>query len=172
MDASLNNLEPVVAAAAAGDRTAFAELVTETSGVVSSIALAIVHDIDVSRDIAQDVFLAAWRDLRKLRNPNSFLPWLRQLTRNRAHHVLRTDIRRKRRFPIGSPDDILAAVADGRPDPASRLIAADPLLQRWIDDVQQLLAGAQDGQGLPAAELEQEIADIQRLLRGKRSYGA
>jgi DNA-directed RNA polymerase specialized sigma24 family protein len=83
--APFDSLDPLVAAAADGDGAAFATLDSETSGLVSSIALAIVRDVDLSRDVAQDVFLAAWRDLRKLRNPSSFLPWLRQIARNRAH---------------------------------------------------------------------------------------
>lgn len=122
--APFDSLDPLVAAAAGGDRGAFATLVSETSGVVSSIALAIVRDVDVSRDVAQDVFLAAWRDLRKLRNPSSFLPWLRQITRNRAHHVLRTHVRSKRRRSSDA-DAILESIADPRPDAATRLIAAE-----------------------------------------------
>src|SRR6187397_2412928 len=102
-----DTLEPLVVAAAEGDRAAFATLVSETSGVVSSIALAIVRDLDVSRDVAQDVFLAAWQDLRKLRNPASFLPWLRQITRNRAHHVLRASVRTNRRVQFGADDEML-----------------------------------------------------------------
>jgi RNA polymerase sigma factor (sigma-70 family) len=120
-----NTLEPLVTAAAGGDRAAFATLVTETSGVVSSIALAIVRDLDVSRDVAQDVFLAAWRDLRKLRNPASFLPWLRQLTRNRAHHVLRTHVRAKRHLAAGDADAMLDTLADPRPGAAETMIAAE-----------------------------------------------
>jgi RNA polymerase sigma factor (sigma-70 family) len=89
-------LDDLVSAAAAGDRDAFARLVDETRGLVSSIALAILRDVDVSRDVAQDVLLVAWRDLRKLREPASFLPWLRQITRNRAHHVLRSRVRARR----------------------------------------------------------------------------
>jgi RNA polymerase sigma factor (sigma-70 family) len=118
-------LEPLVAAAAGGDRAAFAAIVGETSGVVSSIALAIVRDLDVSRDVAQDVFLAAWRDLRKLRNPSSFLPWLRQLTRNRAHHVLRTHVRATRRLVDGGRDATLEALADPKPGAAERMIAEE-----------------------------------------------
>jgi RNA polymerase sigma factor (sigma-70 family) len=121
----VDSLDPLVAAAADGDRAAFATLVSETSGVVSSIALAIVRDIDVSRDVAQDVFLAAWRDLRKLRNPSSFLPWLRQITRNRAHHVLRTHVRSKRRLSMDDADAVLEGVADPRPDASARLIASE-----------------------------------------------
>ena len=99
-------LDDLVSAAAGGDRDAFARLVDETRGLVASIALAILRDVDVSRDVAQDVLLVAWRDLRKLREPASFLPWLRQITRNRAHHVLRARVRARR--VIGEP-----ATADG-----------------------------------------------------------
>jgi RNA polymerase sigma factor (sigma-70 family) len=125
MDSTSHQLEPIVAAAAGGDRAAFATLVSETSSVVSSIALAIVRDLDVSRDVAQDVFLAAWRDLRTLRNPASFLPWLRQLTRNRAHHVLRTHVRARRRSAGGDADAILESLADPKPGAADRLIARE-----------------------------------------------
>jgi MoxR-like ATPase len=52
----------------------------------------------------------------------------------------------------------------------SKLIARDPLLEQWIDDVQQLLAGRVGDQVAPE-QLEQEIADIQRLLRGRRAHG-
>src|SRR5215510_1538438 len=87
-----------VEAAQRGDQTAFTRLVESTCVLVSSIALAIARDPDVSRDISQEAFLSAWHDIRKLRDPSSFLPWLRQITRNRAHHVMRTSRRRRRRM--------------------------------------------------------------------------
>jgi RNA polymerase sigma factor (sigma-70 family) len=122
---ALRDLEPLVVAASSGDRDAFGQLVGATSGVVSSIALAILGDLETSRDVAQDVFLAAWRDLRKLRNPASFLPWLRQLTRNRAHHVLRTHVRARRHRAEEVTEDFLEAVADPRPDASVRLVARE-----------------------------------------------
>ena len=120
-----HDLEPLVVAAAAGDREAFGRLVTATSGVVSSIALAILKDLDSSRDVAQDVFLAAWRDLRKLRNPSSFLPWMRQLARNRAHHVLRSHVRARRREADSVTDVFLDAINDPGPDAAAQLVAKE-----------------------------------------------
>ena len=125
MPAQIHDLEPLVVAAAAGDREAFGQLVTATSGVVSSISLAILRDLEMSRDVAQDVFLAAWRDLRKLRNPSSFLPWLRQLTRNRAHHVLRSHVRARRRAAESAAEGFLDAINDPRPSAAAQLIARE-----------------------------------------------
>jgi RNA polymerase sigma factor (sigma-70 family) len=125
MAVNVQELEPFVAAAASGDREAFGTLVSATSSVVSSISLAILRDLDVSRDVSQDVFLAAWRDLRKLRNPASFLPWLRQLARNRAHHVLRSRVRSRRREADGLTGGFLEAINDPRPNAATQLVARE-----------------------------------------------
>jgi RNA polymerase sigma factor (sigma-70 family) len=117
-------LAPDVAAAARGDQQAFARLVDVTRNTVTSITLAILRDIDLSRDVAQDVYLMVWRDLRKLRDPASFLPWLRQLTRNRAHQALRTHIRSRRRIQQVD-DETLAAASDPRPDALHMLLDAE-----------------------------------------------
>lgn len=90
MDPASLNLRSDVLAASAGDREAFARLVNGHSNLVSAIALAEVRDRRASEDVAQDVFLHAWVGLRSLRNPDSFLPWLREITRNRARRALRT----------------------------------------------------------------------------------
>ncbi|HEU4629803.1 MAG TPA: RNA polymerase sigma factor [Gemmatimonadaceae bacterium] len=135
-------LEPLVIAARAGDRAAFARLVDATSGVVCAIAVAVLGDPAESEDVAQDVYLAAWRALPALRNPASFLPWLRQLTRNRAHHALRTLVRRRRRSAADA-DALLAAAADPAPLAPDRMIA---------EEEGRLLAAALDA--LPDASRE------------------
>jgi RNA polymerase sigma factor (sigma-70 family) len=116
------DMDALVLAAARGDAAAYGQLVDETSPLVSSIALAVVRDIEFSRDVAQEVFLSVWRDLRKLRNPASFLPWLRQVTRNRARVALRTKTRKAKLGEIGL-DDLLPLVTDPRPTAAEQMIA-------------------------------------------------
>lgn len=116
-------LDAYVRAAAGGDSEAFGMLVERTKNLVASIAVAILRDVELARDVAQDVFLAAWRDLAKLREPASFLPWLRSLTRNRAHHVLRTQARRRRMISETEADELVAALADARPGAREALIA-------------------------------------------------
>jgi RNA polymerase sigma factor (sigma-70 family) len=137
MDPLAVSLATHVPAAARGDRDAFAVLVDATRSVVSSIALAIVRDSDLSRDIAQDVFLAAWRDLGQLRDPNSFLPWLRQLTRHRAYHVLRTERRRDRRIGDADIDALIGLAIDPRPDAGAQLLAEEErrLLAAVLDEL-------------------------------------
>ncbi len=118
-------MEADVLASQRGDQQAFTRLVETTCALVSSVALAIVRDPDLSRDITQDVFLSAWRDIGKLREPASFLPWLRQVTRHRAYHIQRS-LRRGRRHSAGTtPDDLLEAVVDPRPNPQQRLVSLE-----------------------------------------------
>ncbi len=118
-------LHPDVVAASRGDPQAFARLVDATRGPVDAIALAVLGDVEASREVAQEVYLAAWTGLAKLRDPASFLPWIRQLARNRAHHALRTRVRRRRRISEGHADELLAAAADPRPSAVEELVAEE-----------------------------------------------
>lgn len=78
-----------VQAASQGDKDAFTRLVIACQRSVSSIALAIVKDLDASEDVTQQVFIHSWQQLHTLQSPASFLPWLRQITRYRAFNYLR-----------------------------------------------------------------------------------
>ncbi|MCH9647559.1 MAG: sigma-70 family RNA polymerase sigma factor [Deltaproteobacteria bacterium] len=108
-------LEPDVLAASQGDQQAFGRLVEASANTVCSISLAIVRNVEASEDIAQNVYLAAWQGLGQLRNPSSFLPWLRQMTRNQAHRYLRDSSRRRSRYASSREDDLLASVVDPSP---------------------------------------------------------
>lgn len=72
-----------------GDVDAFSSLVASTQNLVTSTALAITFDIAASEDVSQATYLDAWRQLKQLKSPDSFLPWLRQITRNKAKNFLR-----------------------------------------------------------------------------------
>jgi RNA polymerase sigma factor (sigma-70 family) len=115
-------LAPDVVAAARGDHGAFSRLVDSTRTMVASIALAVLRDVESSEDVAQEVYLTAWRALPTLREPASFLPWLRQLTRNRARQEVRSRVRRRSRISAGHPDELLAAAADPEPGVMERLV--------------------------------------------------
>ncbi len=118
-------LQDDVIAAASGDQVAFGRLVDTTRTVVTSITLAILRDSEASADVAQDVFISAWTGLSKLKDPASFLPWIRQLARNRAHQALRSRIRLGRRITNRDVDKILAAASDPRPDAMEQIVAAE-----------------------------------------------
>lgn len=122
-------------AARNGDRAAFARLVGATQRLVASVALAVSADVHESEDIAQDVFLLAWQRLRQMRGPASFLPWLRQVTRNRAIDGVRSSRYRERTHDHW--DDLVAGIAGENPGVAESLIAAEDaaVLARALDDI-------------------------------------
>jgi RNA polymerase sigma factor (sigma-70 family) len=105
-----------VQAAMCGSEDAFSRIVAECANTVCSISLAIVGDVGASEDIAQETFLAAWRGIGNLRNPDSFLPWLRQITRNQAHAWLRDHSREV------ADDAVVATAIDRRPHPDVALL--------------------------------------------------
>lgn len=109
-----------VEAAKRGDRNAYARLVQRHQRVVSSITLAITTDVVASEDAAQEAFLAGWRDLSRLDNPESFGPWICQIARNRAHDILRS---RKKTTPA-APDELEGAAA-ADPDALEALLEAE-----------------------------------------------
>lgn len=97
----LNDIELV----RTGDLEAFARLIDRTSTTVTSIALAIVRDIDNAEDVAQQVYIKVWQKIRTLKKTTSFLPWLRQTTRNTAFNFLRDN--KKCRTISGEPAERL-----------------------------------------------------------------
>ncbi|GAB2610889.1 RNA polymerase sigma factor [Novilysobacter erysipheiresistens] len=107
-------------AAANGDRDAYGRIVAACQNPVTAIALAIVRDVPASEDIAQEAFLSAWKNLKRLQNPASFLPWLRQITRNLA----RDHLRERQRLPreVRDADELIEAAADPQPQPFEQLI--------------------------------------------------
>ena len=115
-----------VAAAARGDRSAYERLVYDHQRLVATISLAIVGEVAASEDVAQEVFVAAWRGLPRLRNPASFLPWLRQMTRNRAHKILEARMRRRElRARDDSAETLIASAVDPQPRADARLVGAE-----------------------------------------------
>ncbi len=134
-----------------GDASGFARLVDDHRSMVCSIALSIVRDVSASEDVAQEVFLAAWQQLASLRNPASLVPWLRQITRNRATDRLRA---RATEALVTEPaadadleaaalaeerDRILASVLDALPEDSREVVLLFYREGRSVRQVSRLL---------------------------------
>ncbi len=72
----------VVALAAAGDDRAFEELVRRRQSWLRGLLRRLGAGPALADDLAQQVFLQAWRSLGGLRNPAAFAGWLRQIAVN------------------------------------------------------------------------------------------
>lgn len=130
-------------AAADGCQRAYGRIVTACQNTVTAIALAITRDRHASEDIAQEAFIRAWQQLQTLRNPSSFMPWLRQITRNLARDWLR----RQRGRPLSGEAAELAIqmAADPAPGAADQLlrleeeIAAEDIISALPEESREVL---------------------------------
>ncbi|XUP37931.1 sigma-70 family RNA polymerase sigma factor (plasmid) [Xanthomonas axonopodis pv. vasculorum] len=109
--------------AAAGCQQAYGRIVLACQNTVTAIALAITRDIAASEDIAQEAFLRAWQRLAQLHQPASFLPCLRQITRNLARDWLRAN--RHRALSGEAAELAIAMAADPAPSPADQLLQVE-----------------------------------------------
>jgi RNA polymerase sigma factor (sigma-70 family) len=167
--------------AADGDQQAYGRIVAACQNAVTAIALAITRDVPASEDIAQEAFLSAWQHLKRLQNPDSFLPWLRQITRNLARDHLRARGRGLR--PVDDADAAIAAAADPAPSPMQRLLdeeaqaAAAELISALPEDSREvLLLFYREGQssqqvalllGLSDAAVRKRLSRARQAVRGE-----
>lgn len=87
----------VVVAAQAGDERAFAQIVEHYQRAVFAIAYRMTCDAAAAEDLAQEVFLRAWRKLGTFRPSEPLKPWLLRLATNVCINAL------KKRRPIAVP---------------------------------------------------------------------
>jgi RNA polymerase sigma-70 factor (ECF subfamily) len=86
---SIRSTADLVGAAQSGDRAAFAELVRRYERAVVSTAWAVLHDYHAAQDVAQESFVIVFGHLEKLRNAQTFGPWLLKVTRREAIRLSR-----------------------------------------------------------------------------------
>jgi RNA polymerase sigma-70 factor (ECF subfamily) len=63
-----------------GDHDAFSELAAGSIGRLYAVAYLILNDRDRANDAVQESLIAAWRDIRGLRDPDRVDAWLHRLT--------------------------------------------------------------------------------------------
>ncbi len=164
-------------AARSGDRAAYGRIVAACQNTVTAVALAITQDVPASEDIAQEAFLSAWQHLKRLQNPSSFLPWLRQITRNLARDHLRAN--RHRPLDGVGADIAIELAADPSPTPMQRLVederehAAAELISALPEDSREvLLLFYREGQSSQQVALLLGLSDAavrKRLSRARQS---
>jgi len=77
-----------------GDSEAFDEIARQVGDRCMAIAFRILRDTDQADDAVQSALIAAWRDLRQLRDPERFEPWLHRILVNECY----AEARRRRRW--------------------------------------------------------------------------
>ena len=86
------------------DADAFGALVTRHQQLVFGVALARCQDPALAEDVAQEAFVAAWRDIDRLRDGSRVGTWVAGIARNLAANAVRTRVRRERSAVEPGPD--------------------------------------------------------------------
>ena len=105
--------EELVRQAQRGDAEAFDSLARMVGDRCLAIAVRILRDIDLAEDAVQAALIMAWTELRALRDPSRFEPWLHRI----LTHACYAEARRRKRWYEGprilpvadayGPDDYL-----------------------------------------------------------------
>jgi RNA polymerase sigma-70 factor (ECF subfamily) len=151
-----------------GEREAFAELVHAWHGRIERYVSRMLAGPD--DDVVQEVWLAVFRGLPRLRRPERFAPWLFAIARRQVVNRLRTDYARpETQLTVDVPDggDEAAEVAD-RDTIAGALAALPPaerevLLLFHLEDL-PLEACAQIC-AVPVGTVKSRLHRARRLLR-------
>jgi len=95
-----------------GDRDAFGGIVERYQSLICALAYSACGDLARSEDLAQETFIAAWRQLASLREPARLKSWLCGIARN----LLRNSARAQTRNPLATAvilEDEVAAGPEG-----------------------------------------------------------
>ena len=85
----------LVEASLRGEHAAFGHLVERYQDVVCAVSYSSTGDRNLSEDVAQETFIAAWRQLDRLRDRSVLRSWLCGMARNIARKA-RKRLRRER----------------------------------------------------------------------------
>jgi RNA polymerase sigma-70 factor (ECF subfamily) len=165
----------LVAAAQAGDRVAFEELVRATYVDTYTLALRLTADEEDARDVVQEVYLRAWKGIGAFRGDSQFTTWLYRITANASSSSV-SRRRRHRQEPLDSvPEPVEDRIAL-QPEPAAESAAT---LERLADAVAELppklraIVVLKDVYGMSHEAIAEELgisvsAAKVRLHRGRR----
>ena len=89
--------EELVRQAQEGDAEAFDTLARMAGDRCLAIAVRILRDLHLAEDAVQAALITAWTELKGLRDPSRFEPWLHRILTNACY----AEARRRRRWSEG-----------------------------------------------------------------------
>lgn len=165
----------LIAAAQAGDRRAFDELVRRTWVDTYTLAFRLTAHEEDAHDVVQEAYLRAWKGIGHFRGDARFSTWLYRITANAAA----THLQRRRRQRTESLDEVSEAADSAltaRPDALAESSVSLERVARAVADLPPKLRAIvvlKDVYGLPHESIADELgisvtAAKVRLHRGRK----
>jgi RNA polymerase sigma-70 factor (ECF subfamily) len=118
-----------------GDEEAFEALARMVGDRCMAIACRILRDAHLAEDAVQAALIVAWRELRTLRDPDRFEPWLHQILTNECYAEARRRSRWSaniRLLPVEGPSDAAGILTVNDRDQLERAFRRLTLEQRAV----------------------------------------
>jgi RNA polymerase sigma factor (sigma-70 family) len=173
--ATLNDAE-LVGESLSGNRDAFGQIVSRYQSLVCSLAYSATGSLSQSEDLAQETFVAAWRQLADLREPGKLRAWLCGIARNLINNTLRRQVRE----PAHAAEQLEAAPESPsvEPSPTEQAISREEeaILWRSLERIPEiyrepLVLFYREHQSIEAVAQNLELTEDavkQRLSRGRK----
>jgi RNA polymerase sigma factor (sigma-70 family) len=170
------NDSELTARAVAGQRDAFGQIVSRYQSLVCSLAYSATGSLSQSEDLAQETFIAAWKGLQTLQEPEKLRPWLCSIARN----IIANAVRHRMREPMHAAESLDTVPDLPSPEslPVDRAISREEesILWRSLEHVPQiyrepLVLFYREGKSIESVAQELELSDEavkQRLSRGRK----
>lgn len=157
----------------AGDRSAFRQIVERYQAMVCALGFSACGDVGRSEDLAQEVFLAAWKQLPGLREPEKLRGWLAGIARNLIHNFFR----HQQRTPTARAESLSAETPAEGKGPREQAVSTDEAALMWqaLEGISQnyrepMVLFYREHQSVTAVAAALEISEDtvrQRLVRGR-----
>ena len=72
-----------------GDEKAFEEILNRYSNRIINLATRIMGSVDDGWDVAQEVFVSIWKNIKSFDSSKNLYPWIRKITVNACYEELR-----------------------------------------------------------------------------------
>ncbi len=159
----------------AGDHDSFGRIVARYQSPICALAYSACGNVGRSEDIAQEIFIVAWRKLNSLRDPALFKAWLYGIARNLIHNAFR----RQARDPLADAESLQDEMEPysnaGEPDTQTISKEEETILWHALSGLpvvyrEPMVLFYRQNESIPQVADALEISEDavrQRLLRGR-----
>ena len=123
MDKHITNEADLLKASMDGNSAAFESIVRKYQALICAITYSATRNVEKSEELAQETFVRAWENLKKLREPSRFKSWLCSI----ASNAIKEHFRSQKRDILHKADSLENTETEpfNTADPADNLISKE-----------------------------------------------